>query len=470
MLRAIMGIILLAGTLALAGCGEKQTDVAPDPLEREAEALIARGLDVNARDSDYWTPLCRAAGAGRVHDVQVLLLAKADVNATSALGRSPLRLAAGGGYREEAELLIKAGADVNARDDDGRTPLHAAASGEREFAVPVHGIGTDGEPRTLESSEGFQSRMSESEMQQLIRDKQAIAQMLIDAKADVNASDDIQPNGMTPLYIAARYGCKEVSELLIKAGANVNALSDYGMTPLHAAAYGLHKEIIEGLIKAGANVNAKDNEGGTALHRAVFHTSFCQHPTTDAELQEDLSRTAEVAQLLISYGADVKAKNSIGEAPLHLAAEFGYTEVVGMLLKAGAKVNVGSPLALAAKRGHVEAVELLLKAGANPNPPYDHGDTLLRSVTFLCSAERAKIAKLLLKAGAHVNGKDRWHGGTALHYAVRNCRDKELVEMLIKAGAHVNAKTNEGQTPLALALEVDDKEMADLLRRHGATE
>ena len=68
-------------------------------------------------------------------------------------------------------------------------------------------------------------------------------------------------SGRNPLHSAAMEGHKEIAELLITKGADVNAkdrLMDY--TPLHLAALALdgRKEVVELLIAKGADVNAKD--------------------------------------------------------------------------------------------------------------------------------------------------------------------------------------------------------------------
>ena len=75
-------------------------------------------------------------------------------------------------------------------------------------------------------------------------------------------------SGETHLHHAAKYGRKEVVELLIAKGADVNAKRNNGQTPLHRAAGGGHKEVAELLIDNGADVNSKIEAGqytGTPL-------------------------------------------------------------------------------------------------------------------------------------------------------------------------------------------------------------
>ena len=75
-----------------------------------------------------------------------------------------------------------------------------------------------------------------------------------------------------------------------------------------------------------------------------------------------------------------------------------------------------------------------------------------------------EVAELLIAKGADVNAKfDKISGGTPLHIAADKGH-KEIAELLIAAGADVNAKDKGGESPLDWA---DDKETADLLRKHG---
>ena len=91
----------------------------------------------------------------------------------------------------------------------------------------------------------------------------------LDKGVDVNAKDDV---GKTPLTYAARFGHKEVAELLLAKGADASAKTDdNGTTPLHHAALNGHKEIAAMLIAKGADVNAKlAVDGGTPLYQAAW--------------------------------------------------------------------------------------------------------------------------------------------------------------------------------------------------------
>jgi len=266
----------------------------------------------------------------------------------------------------------------------------------------------------------------------------------LDKGADVNAKDD---DGRTPLNYAAYTGQKEIAELLIKKGADVNAKDEDGGTPLHQA---FTREVAELLIAEGADVNAKDMSGWTPLNQAF---------------------NKEIAELLIDKGADVNAKRDDGKTPLDVAVdELLDDELPDLLRKRGGKTSdwfsdwnkAEESIRSAVRVGHIEAVKQHLAAGADVNAKNgEWGYTLLHSAV---DEGHKEVAELLIANGADVNAKwGEWDQLTPLGKAAQGGH-KEIIELLIANGADVNAKDFFGYTPLDWA---NDKETADLLRKHG---
>jgi len=271
-------------------------------------------------------------------------------------------------------------------------------------------------------------------------DAEAVKEFLA-AGTDVKRDDPF-----TPLHWAALHGHKEIAELLITNGADVNATTAWGSTPLHKAAQYGHKEIVELLIAKGADVNAKagDNDtGDTPLHKAAFNNH------------------KEIAELLIAKGADVNVKDDFGRTPLDKAKY--KPEIADLLRKHGGKTGdwfkAGESIFTAAKVGHIEAVKQHLAAGTDVDARDRQDKTPLHWV------ETKEVAELLIAEGADVHAKDKY-GWTPLHQAARSGRN-EIVGLLIAKGADVNAKDKKGKTPLDWAIEDNQSEAADLLRKHG---
>lgn len=161
----------------------------------------------------------------------------------------------------------------------------------------------------------------------------------------------------SPVADAAMHGDVEAVRSLLRDGADVNAAQGDGMTALHWAARRGQSELVEVLLYAGAKLDAGTRIGRyTPLHIAARE-----------------GRTS-VVRVLLEAGADpgVVTTNS-GATPLHLAARSGDQEIVKLLIDQGAEVDAtaGSwgqtPLTFAAALNRVGAIEVLLAAGADPN-------------------------------------------------------------------------------------------------------
>jgi ankyrin repeat protein len=247
--------------------------------------------------------------------------------------------------------------------------------------------------------------------------------------------------GDTPLHSAVASGQKEMAELLLANRAEVNAKNIYGSTPLHYAADYDHKDVAELLLANKADVNAEDDNGNTPLDVAVAkgHKDMVELlpppqnggqdrstqsaanlkgpgsqylPTGPSEIQMPASQIHSAARqgnlgkvklLLGDHPALVSSKDSLGDTPLHSAAEGGHKDVAELLLanksEVNAKNNYGStPLHYAADYDHKDVAELLLANGAEVNVKNNDGETPLHE-----AAEKGytDLAELLRQHGGH---------------------------------------------------------------------
>ncbi len=151
----------------------------------------------------------------------------------------------------------------------------------------------------------------------------AAVRKLIAQKSDVNVA---QGDGMTALHWAAERGDTALTTALIKAHANVKALTRIGnYTPLLIAAKTGNPVVIDALVKAGSDVNAATTNGTTPLHFAAA----AGDPAAVTELLE--------------HGANVNAKETAwGRTPLIFAAERDRAAAITVLLKHGADAAIHS--------------------------------------------------------------------------------------------------------------------------------
>ena len=96
-----------------------------------------------------------------------------------------------------------------------------------------------------------------------------IIKMLLENGANINDKEVRDTIDQTPLIVAADGGCKEIVEMLLQAGANIEHRNDQGETALISAAQNGHKEIVQMLLDAGANVNQENADGETALDLTI---------------------------------------------------------------------------------------------------------------------------------------------------------------------------------------------------------
>lgn len=250
-------------------------------------------------------------------------------------------------------------------------------------------------------------------------DVATVRQMLDEDPLLANAVQRSETSTGRPLTAAARGLHRDVVELLVARGADVNATLDDGTAPLHALgdadALGNQQlsaarvAMIEFLLAHGANVSARDDNGMTPLHRSAGD--------------------ARAAAVLLEHHADVKASDGSGNTPLHQA--------------------------VVSRSDHSAAVRLLVEHGADVNARNHLGMTPL----MIASRNLADLETLIaLHATVDVNDNN---GRTPLHEMAEtpnNLRsDVDVLALFCAAGLRPDAPDRAGKTPLGIA----QKELAN---------
>ncbi|GLD55157.1 tankyrase-1 isoform X1 [Lates japonicus] len=262
--------------------------------------LPSKNLNVYILNTLFSTPLHLAAGYNRVRIVQLLLQHGADVHAKDKGGLVPLHNACSYGHYEVTELLLKHGACVNAMDLWQFTPLHEAASKNRvEVCSLLLSHGADPTLLNCHSKSSVDMAPTPELKERLTYEFKGHSLLQAAREADMAKAKKTLAleiiNFKHPHTHETALHCavasphpkrKQVTELLLRKGANVNEKNKDFMTPLHVAAERAHNDIMEVLQKHGAKVNALDTLGQTALHRAA------------------LAGHLQTCRLLLGYGAD----------------------------------------------------------------------------------------------------------------------------------------------------------------------
>jgi ankyrin repeat protein len=258
---------------------------------------------------------------------------------------------------------------------------------------------------------------------------------LVSQKADVNAP---QADGSTALHWIVRADDLETADVLIRAGASVDAANRRGITPLDLACVNGSAAMIRKLLDAGTNPNATHPDGQTPL----MTTARTGNP--------------DAVRVLLDKGAAVNAKDMIAEqTALMFAITENHPEAVRVLLDHGADVNARTLIVETppATTGNLQGIG----RAQNREKPVPQG--AMTPLLYAARDGRTDIARMLLAAGAAVNQPEA-NGESPLLVAINNGQT-ELAQVLLEKGADPNATDGFGRAPLWSAVDLRNLDAAE---------
>ncbi|MDX2272347.1 MAG: ankyrin repeat domain-containing protein [Cyanobacteriota bacterium] len=340
----------------------------------------------------------------------------------------------------QVQALLDAGTDPDQKNSGGRTPLMAAS-----------GLG--------------------------LLD---IVNLLLERGADVNILDNVI--GISALHLAAQGGNVGVAATLLKAGAPINLqCHTNGMTALWSAVWYRQVDMVAFLLEQESispYINADIRFSPREL--ITFGVDTTTIATTNPLRAEQIK---QMTALFDAYDQRLAAKKSaqkiyaaIGNFDGKLTAE-EQIETVRQLIAAGEDVNVPSPiestafdgqtpLLFAATMGQTEVVKMLLEAGADLHAV--DAFMLATPIHKSCYMQHADVVEVLAQHkdfAEVVDAQGPYNGYTALHDSLWQGSLK-AAKILIESGIpKLDLIGHDGNTPLDMAIKFGYDEIADLLRQ-----
>jgi ankyrin len=455
--------------------------VRPGPDKaKKVKLLVQAGAKPSAYSNNGWTPAMYAANWGNNDVVQAFL----DLGVSPSEGNGGydlLTIALRQANYELAQILVEAGADLQG-DPNFSEPLAFAVNyGKLDFAKRLIERGA---PISKYSSGLYgAAENGHHDCVELLAEHGSTLRQQSWLKINATVLERSYVRSHIAIIRGMRLDGAQTPEEREKAIANLKPAFD-----LLLAAHQGRTEDAERLVEAvmatepwavrDAVTYAK-NEGQIDTIR-VLQPLYYKAKRIAERKPDDLNSLTYAAKknnaktmkhLLEKKNVDPNYGDKNEYSPMRIAIDGGHAELVKLLLDHGADPDIDpgqfgrSPLAQACDRGELEIVKLILDAGADP----DEGGDGFTPLYFSAGRNNIEITKLLIQAGAKVNlGCPGFEKRTALIEAAQKGH-REIVEYLVKQGADPNQVDENGVTPLKMAADSAETEVARILIRHGAT-
>lgn len=322
--------------------------------------LIANNVEVNYPDFDGNTPLHYATMNNNLNAVEYLLENGANTNVKNKDGITPLHIAVKTKNYDIVAKLLSFGADRNTKDINGISALDIVKTSNdvdllKLFNITKEDIKKD--KLLVELQEILINNISKPAVKSIKDnvDKGFYNRSVLQDKGSSTIEGKFVGESPTPLITALYFGYNDIAKSLINIGADINKPNNYPYySPLMVAAENGNKEMVNILLQKGANINYKSEmDGITALN---------------------VTNNVEIAELILKANADPNtATNNNCISPLQMAVINNNYDLAEVLLKYGADVNhvdckeYKPVIANAIDTGNPAIVRLLLNYNAGVN-------------------------------------------------------------------------------------------------------
>jgi ankyrin repeat protein len=251
-------------------------------------------------------------------------------------------------------------------------------------------------------------------------------------------------------YAAGGNNYDRLAYLVSRFGELVHELDHLGNSPIHSAAKNAARRTLKLLIKNGADPNAVNLAGFTPLHLTIMS----KHVNRD-----------DCVLYMLDRGFDEEMATPDGKTCLLLACENGRVKICSQLLENGLDPNVAdnygtTPLQCACSLSLYEMVRELVNTGADVNRPGFGGRYALHDIVGGADFD---LLKLLLSQGAYINVSETQMGQTPLMWAAA-AGLAEWVHLLTHQGGTVDPRDFYGWTVCHHGALSDSHDVFDMLR------
>ena len=380
--------------------------------------LLNKGASTDINDGSFETLVHRAASIGDVDVFKMLLHRQFDLESKRPDGHTALHIATARSHGSIVNILLQAGADPSATTPDGRNALHFAVENKAFSLITI----------------------------------------LVKHGSNIDTPDR---DGLTPLHIAAMNNDSPLIRTLLRNGADITKCTPQGVTALDIALGSQSEDAITDFLKNGAQIELCIPGGGPLMPQTI-----------------DKHGIYTIVKLAMAQHLQAVAASS-GTTVLHIAAERGYTAVIGLLLDNGFDITATDDSGYTALHfaccrpdNRTNVAKLLLSRGADPLTKCKSGSTPLHMVAEQGDLELTKTILAPLPASPEAGGNVRTdiqdlEGRTPMYLAIANGHI-DVVRLFIAKNANHMIRDRHGKSAPSRAGDRNYWKVLELLRLYEA--